>query len=117
SRMTQKADRDQIRRQNRSIVLQALRRDGPQARIDLGRTTHLSPATVTSITSDLIEEELIIGIEDKEHKERLTRGRPRSLLALNPAASAVLAVKISVNTIEFALADYSGQVVARDRRK
>lgn len=113
--MTEKADRDQIRRQNRSIVLQALRRDGPQARIDLGRATELSPATVTSITSDLLQEGLIVGIDDPSPKERTSRGRPRSLLALSPAAAVVVAVKISVNRIELVLADYSGATRARER--
>lgn len=117
--MTEKADRDQIRRQNRSIVLQALRRDGPQARIDLGRATQLSPATVTSITSDLIQEGLIAGVEDDvqkaPQKAPMARGRPRSLLALNPAAASVVAIKISVNTIDLVLADYAGRISARER--
>lgn len=114
--MTQKADRDQIRRQNRSVVLQALRRNGPQARIDLGRITRLSPATVTSITSDLISEGLVAGVEDdcQREREKGARGRPRSLLALHGPAARVLAVKLSVNTIEMALADYAGRLVGRD---
>jgi predicted NBD/HSP70 family sugar kinase len=113
--MTQKADRDQIRRQNRSIVLQALRRKGPQARIDLGRVTELSPATVTSITSDLISEGLVVGVDEQAQREREkgTRGRPRSLLALRGSAASVLAVKLSVNRIELALADYGGRLLAR----
>ena len=114
--MTQKADRDQIRRQNRSVVLQALRRKGPQARIDLGRVTQLSPATVTSITSDLIAEGLVAGVDDDAQREREkgARGRPRSLLTLDGSAARVLAVKLSVNTIEMALADYGGRLVGRD---
>lgn len=113
--MTQKADRDQIRRQNRSVVLQALRRKGPQARIDLGRVTELSPATVTSITSDLIAEGLVVGVDEPGQREREkgVRGRPRSLLALHGAAASILAVKLSVNTIELALADYGGTLIAR----
>lgn len=115
--MKEKADRDQIRRQNRSIVLQALRRNGPQARIDLGRATDLSPATVTSITSDLLQEGLIVGIDDPSPKERVSRGRPRSLLALCPAAACVLAIKISVNRIELVLADYSGEISTREEHR
>ena len=111
--MTEKADRDKIRRQNRSVLLQALRRIGAQARIDLGRETRLSPATVTSITSDLISEGIVTGIEDPEQKTRATRGRPRALLSLDGGAARVLAVKLSVNKIEFALADYAGAVLAR----
>jgi predicted NBD/HSP70 family sugar kinase len=111
--MTEKADRDKIRRQNRSVLLQALRRTGAQARIDLGRGTRLSPATVTSITSDLIAEGIVTGIDDPKQKTRAVRGRPRALLALDGGAARVLAVKLSVNRIEFALADYAGNILAR----
>ena len=79
----------------------------------------MSPATVTSITSDLIQEGLIASVEDSVHKAPqkapMTRGRPRTLLALNPAAASVVAVKISVNTIDLVLADYAGRIVARQR--
>jgi predicted NBD/HSP70 family sugar kinase len=113
--MHQKADRDQIRRQNRSIILQALRRTGTRARIDLGRQTHLSPATVTSITSDLIAENIVTGVEDTGQKTKAARGRPRALLSLNADAACVLAIKISVNTIDLALVDYRGLRIARAR--
>lgn len=113
--MTEKADRDKIRRQNRSVLLQALRRTGRLARIDLGRETRLSPATVTAITSDLIAEGIVTGIDAPARGLRSIRGRPRALLALEGRAARVLAVKLSVNSIEFALSDYSGAVIARGR--
>ncbi|SHL21820.1 ROK family transcriptional regulator [Roseibium suaedae] len=109
--MTKKADRDQIRRQNRSIILQTLRRNGPLARIDLGQITRLSPATVTAITSDLLDQGLIEGIESEEPKAHLSRGRPRSLLQLNPDAACVLGIRLSVNAIDIALANFSGETV------
>ncbi|MXN65215.1 ROK family protein [Stappia sp. GBMRC 2046] len=46
----------------------------------------------------------------------MARGRPRTLLALNPTAASVVAIKISVNTIDLVLADYAGRIVARERR-
>ncbi len=106
--MTRKADRDQIRRQNRSIVLQTLRRSGPLARIDLGKITKLSPATVSAITSDLLDQGLIEGFETDEPKAPQSRGRPRSLLRLNPDAACVIGIRISVNSIDMSLADFSG---------
>ncbi|MBD8891940.1 ROK family transcriptional regulator [Roseibium litorale] len=109
--MTKKADRDQIRRQNRSIILQTLRRNGPLARIDLGQITRLSPATVTAITSDLLDQGLIEGIESDEPKAPLSRGRPRSLLQLNPDAACVLGIRLSVNAIDIALANFAGETV------
>ncbi|TYC79799.1 ROK family protein [Stappia sp. BW2] len=113
--MKRKADRDQIRRQNRSIVLQALRRNGPMARIDLGQTTRLSPATVTAITSDLLEQELILSLESEEPKTPQARGRPRTLLKLNPDVVYTIGVRLSVNNIDLALVNFAGEVVRSER--
>lgn len=113
--MARKADRDQIRRQNRSIVLQALRRNGPTARIDLGQITRLSPATVTAITSDLLDQELILSLESEEQKTHQARGRPRTLLTLNPDAAYTICVRLSVNKIDLALVNFAGDVT-RDKR-
>ncbi|NVK34234.1 MAG: ROK family transcriptional regulator [Rhodobacteraceae bacterium] len=107
--MTKKSDRDQIRRRNRKVILQALRRCGPQARIDLGQATALSPATVTAITSDLLDEGLIEGIDSEDTGVNLTRGRPRSLLQLCSNAAFVITVRISVNSIALALANFAGE--------
>ncbi|WP_051644936.1 ROK family protein [Labrenzia sp. DG1229] len=113
--MTRKADRDQIRRQNRSIVLQALRRGGSMARIDLGQITRLSPATVTAITSDLLDQGLILSLESEEPKTPQARGRPRTLLKLNPDAAFIIGARLSVNNIDLSLVDFAGDVV-RDKR-
>lgn len=115
--MTRKADRDQIRRQNRSIVLQALRRNGPMARIDLGHTTRLSPATVTAITSDLMDQGLILNLESEEPKAPLARGRPRTLLKLNPEAVYTIGVRLAVNNIDLSLIDFAGEVVTEQRTR
>ncbi|MET1412958.1 ROK family transcriptional regulator [Roseibium sp. HPY-6] len=113
--MKRKADRDQIRRQNRSIVLQALRRSGPMARIDLGQITRLSPATVTAITSDLLDQGLILSLESEEPKTHQARGRPRTLLKLAPGAVYIICARLSVNNIDLSLVNFAGEVV-RDRR-
>ncbi|MBG6147676.1 putative NBD/HSP70 family sugar kinase [Labrenzia sp. EL_208] len=115
--MTRKADRDQIRRQNRSIVLQALRRGGSMARIDLGQITRLSPATVTAITSDLLDQGLILSLESEEPKTPQARGRPRTLLKLNPDAAFIIGARLSVNNIDLSLVDFAGEVVRDNRTK
>ncbi|MBO0346358.1 ROK family transcriptional regulator [Roseibium limicola] len=113
--MSKKADRDHIRRQNRSNILEALRRSGPMARIDLGHITGLSPATVTAITSDLLEQGLIEGLEAAEPKVPQTRGRPRSLLRINPQSACVIVLRITVNKIDLALADFAGECFLSDQ--
>ena len=57
--MQEKADSELVRRQNRRIVLDALRRHGALARIELGRHTGLSPASITSISAQLIADGIL----------------------------------------------------------
>ena len=97
--MTSKADSDLVRRQNRHLVLEALRFAGRAPRIDLGRRTGLSLATITSITTQLINEGLLL--EDAEiGNGAARRGRPSVDLKLNPSAAVVLAFKISIDMFE-----------------
>lgn len=112
--MQSKADTELVRRQNRGIVLEALRRAGPLARVELGRVTGLSPATISAITGDLLSENVIetAAIDDRVERP-VGRGRPRVALSLNPEAAYVLGVKVSLNSATLILSDYAGRL--RDR--
>ena len=57
--MLKKANSDLVRRQNRGLFLETLRQHGPLARITLGHKTGLSPASITSISAQLIAEGLV----------------------------------------------------------
>ena len=49
-----------IRRHNRSVLLSKLFFDGPLSRLELSQQTGLSSATVSTVTAELIEDQLII---------------------------------------------------------
>ncbi len=112
--MREKADSELVRRQNRRLVLDALRQHGSMARIELGRVTGLSPASITSISGQLIAEGLV-----KERDEgiviglRQRRGRPMVGLEINGDAAQIVVVKLSIDGIELVLADYRGEIVDR----
>ncbi|SON54447.1 N-acetylglucosamine repressor [Hartmannibacter diazotrophicus] len=119
-----RADTDQVRRHNRSLVLAALRRHAPIARVDLGAATQLSPATITAITADLIQENIVETVTldtdaaqtsatEAPRKPTAARGRPRVMLQLNRRTAFVLAVKITMNKVVLVLADYLGAIVAQ----
>jgi predicted NBD/HSP70 family sugar kinase len=112
--MQEKADSELVRRQNRRVVLGALRQHGPLARIELGRATGLSPASITSIASQLIAEDIL---QELEHALPLPvsvrRGRPIVRLGIKPTAAHVLAVNISIDAIKLAIADFNGSIVHR----
>lgn len=114
--MRGKADSDLVRRQNRFVVLEALRFHGPSARVDLARLTGLSPATITTITTQLIQDGAIAECEDATSMPDIARrGRPTVLLGLKADAAYLIAIKISIGMLEFALADFAGQVLARSQ--
>ncbi|MCX5515203.1 ROK family protein [Kaistia algarum] len=114
--MQYKADTELVRRQNRGLVLQTLRRIGSLARVELGRATGLSPATISAITADLLSEHLIVTASIEERAERPPgRGRPRVALSLNASAAFVLGVKVSLNSVTLILCDYGGHL--RDRTR
>ena len=111
--MMNKADSDLIRRQNRHLVLEALRFAGRAPRVELGRLTGLSLATITSITTQLLNEGLLL--EDNNGVQvAARRGRPSVDLKLNPQATHVVAVKTSIDRFEMVLADYAGTRVAHE---
>jgi predicted NBD/HSP70 family sugar kinase len=113
--MREKADSDLVRRQNRLLLLEALRQHGPLARVELGRHTGLSPASITSISSQLIADGILQEAEGQQAAAAgpQRRGRPLTQLAINPRAAHAVAVKISIDGLELALADGRGTILAR----
>ncbi len=112
--MQEKADSELVRRQNRSVVLSALRQHGPLARIELGRTTGLSPASITSIASQLISEKILEELDAPfPFVSSTRRGRPIVRLGITSTAAHVLAVNISIDTIRLAIADFNGRILHR----
>ncbi|MEX1057199.1 MAG: ROK family protein [Natronospirillum sp.] len=104
-----KKDTEQLRATNRHDIINALRIYGPVARVDIGRITQLSPATVTAITSELAEEGVIGSVQGDGVNSG--RGRPRVLIDLTPDHACVLGIKLSINEIRFMLGDLKGNIL------
>jgi predicted NBD/HSP70 family sugar kinase len=110
--MEEKADSELVRLQNRRNVIAALRQRGNMARIDLGKVTGLSPASITTISAQLIEEQVVEELPDPMGTaSAVKRGRPTVKLGLRPKAAYVIGGKISIEGLELALADYRGDVL------
>lgn len=119
-------------RGSRGRLVDALRRLGPLPRVELARSTGLSSAAISAITSKLIAEELLCEAEpeagtvpswpddvdedDGDGAGGRRRGRPAVLLTLNPAFGRVVAVSLRMNLIETLIADFSGNGLAQTRR-
>jgi predicted NBD/HSP70 family sugar kinase len=114
---------------NRGRLVDVLRRQGPLPRVELARSTGLSFAAISAITSRLMAEELLCEAEteavtswsddtDEEDADGLNsrrRGRPAVLLTLNPEFGRIIAVSLRMNLIETLIADFSGSALAQSR--
>ncbi len=107
---------DDVRRQNRRVMISVLRRHGRLSRTDICATTGLSASTVSAITADLIDETILREVRDAE-MTGARRGRPQVALGLNPEAATVIAVVLSMNSLSAALINYAGEVIAIVQRK
>lgn len=117
------ADPALMRAINNFQVIDAIRRHGPISRVEIADRTALSPTTVSSITSTLLSDNLIVraesqpvtegGLVPREYgvTQDHARGRPRVMLTLNPEAAFVAGVKLAPDRITVAVTDYRAEVL------
>src|SRR5690554_6119576 len=101
-----------IRRQNRALVLEALRRRGSLSRSEIAQLSGLSNASLTAIGSDLIAQGIIVEAEERPAAGK-GRGRPAVKMSLNRALAYVVLIELDVNRCRVSLLDYGGVLVDR----
>jgi N-acetylglucosamine repressor len=106
----QRGNRDLIRSINRSIILNVIKSQVEVSRASIAQKTGLSPATVTGITSRLIDEGLIF----EKTTGDSSGGRPPILLALNPRGGFVVGIKLMEGLAVGALTDLNASILAKD---
>ncbi len=103
------ADPELMRAINRFHVVDAVRRFGPIARVEISARTELSPTTVSAITAALIEDGLIVPQQVGDIRDA-GRGRPRVMLELNPEAASVVGVKLAPDRITVVATNFRADV-------
>ena len=102
-----------IREINEAIVLDAVRTHGHRSRADIAHDTGLSAPTITGITADLIERNLLY-----EHSTgESAGGRRPTMLALNATAGFVIGAKVTETHAIVVLTDLEATVIHRRTRK
>lgn len=96
----------------RTRLLDALRRHGPQSRAAIGRLLRMSPASISGLTTRLIEDRLIADIGTEGADPQTGPGRPGALVGFNPGRGLVIGLWVGLNRIALHLADYSGATLA-----
>lgn len=97
----------QMRKINRSAVLELIRQKSPIARSEIGRKLGLSLPTVMRIVDKLLEENLVYYTGDTEWSS----GRRRRLLAYNKQESLVIGVDLGGTKIFGTLANIGGEIL------
>jgi len=97
-----------LRKRNRARALAAVYHNGPMTRQQIGKATGVSPATVSNLVGDLLNQGVIVeaGAEDSDG------GRPRALLRVKPEYKYVVGVDVGETAILVELFDLNMQVRA-----
>lgn len=106
--MARKTVKD-VRRGNSAMLLQSLFFGGPASRNDLCAATGLSPATVSTMTGDLLGDGIVVeaGQVDSDG------GRPRVLLRVNPSYGFAIGVDVGETQVRVELFDLEMKEQAR----
>jgi predicted NBD/HSP70 family sugar kinase len=98
-----------VRSVNRAVILNLIREHQPVSRVQLSKITGLNKSTVSSIVSDLLEENLIF----EETGGESTGGRPPVLLRLKRRVNFVGAIDIDPEESTVAIADIDGTILRK----
>ena len=103
-----------VRRVNAVLLMQALRRHPMSSQRELSVLTGLDKATVSAVTSQLVEAGLVARSSAAPTTRRL--GRPAVALTIPRSAGAVMGVRLEPDRIEVVAADLGGQIMDRESR-
>lgn len=98
-------DQQAIKRQNRRLILECLRRGGPLSRADLAREVGLTKSTVSSLIQEMISE----GLLQEGSLQSLAIGRPGTLIELRSAGALAMGIELGVESTVVMVLDLNHQ--------
>ncbi|MEU5987206.1 ROK family protein [Streptomyces sp. NPDC047434] len=98
-----------LRRENRTAVLQRLYFDGPLSRFSLGPVTGLSSGSVSNVVAELVAE----GLVEEAGSVDSAGGRPRTLLRIRPDSGYMIGVDVGETRVRIELFDLALTELAR----
>jgi predicted NBD/HSP70 family sugar kinase len=98
-----------IRDLNRSIVLNVIKEQWPISRAEIARKSGLSPASITKICGELLEEGWILETEPGES----SGGRRPILMEINPSGGYVIGLKVTETGVIGVLTDLTAGVLQK----
>lgn len=101
-----------LRRENRTAVLQRLYFDGPLSRFSLGPATGLSSGSISNVVAELVGD----GLVEEAGSVESAGGRPRTLLRVSPTSGYMIGVDVGETRIRIELFDLTLTELARVER-
>ncbi|MGI5353699.1 ROK family protein [Streptomyces sp. CA-252508] len=98
-----------LRRENRTAVLQRLYFDGPLSRFSLGPATGLSSGSISNVVAELVAE----GLVEEAGSVDSAGGRPRTLLRVSQHSACMIGVDIGETRVRVELFDLALTELAR----
>ena len=103
-----------VRRVNAVLLMQALRRHPGSSQRELAVLTGLDKATVSAVTSQLVDAGLVARSAATATVRRL--GRPAVALTIPRSAGAVFGARLEPDRIAVVAADLGGRIIDRESR-
>jgi predicted NBD/HSP70 family sugar kinase len=100
-----------LRELNRGRVIESLRTLGVASRAELARSTGLSPATVSTLVSELVQTGIVVDAPDRAAR-RSQSGRPPALITLDPSAGVAIGIDFGNRHLAVAVSDLSHEILA-----
>ncbi|MFJ8358254.1 ROK family protein [Streptomyces sp. NPDC093984] len=101
-----------LRRGNRTAVLQRLYFDGPMSRFELGPATGLSSGSISNVVAELVAD----GLVEEAGTVESDGGRPRTLLRVTPASGHMIGIDVGETRVRVELFDLTLTELARAER-
>ena len=105
---TQKLTRDESKLHNQRLALKLIYTHGEISRADIARLTGLTRTTVSAAAAELIDD----GLVEEIGQGPSAGGKPPTLLRVVPEARTVLGIDLSGATLQGAVCDLRGHIVA-----
>ena len=104
---------DDLRHENRRRVLDALRSSGASSPAKLAQLTGLSAASISSLSAQMADQGLLLSTRPRL-KNGGSRGRPQSLIDVNPTAGEVITLSLTIDLISVQRINYAGELLHND---
>lgn len=93
----------------RSRTLEYIRASGRISRVELAQLSGLTPASISGIVAQTIADGLVV----ESGQSAPTRGKPRTLLQLNPSARHSVGITLDQDRLTYVVTDLSGHLLGR----